>query len=177
MEDGYKPNHLGIILLVAGLILLLVTIGVGGFMLVNGASRVFATIDAEGTHTFTVPVGEYTFVRDAEIQPDDRNITFSSPDSSITLSTDSQANMMVIGEQRYAILGTISVPNGGEVTADITADAFPLTLRHEPMAMTRRIVTIFGFSLILPITLTVIGIVIAIRNTNKRNRFIAEQLI
>jgi hypothetical protein len=178
MDDVYKRSHLGKILLIAGLFLLLATLGIGGFLLVNGASRVFATIEEEGTHTFTVPAaGEYTFVRDAELQPNDRGITFASPDESVSFVADSQATWMVIGEQRYAILGTISVPEAGDVTAEISADAYPLTLRYEPMAMTRRVVTIFGILMVFPLALTVIGIVVAIRNTNKRNRFISQQMI
>ena len=60
MDDVYKPNHLGKILIIGGLVLLLATFGLGGFMLVRGAAKVYTTIEAEGAHTLTVPnAGEY----------------------------------------------------------------------------------------------------------------------
>lgn len=178
MDDVYKPNHLGKILIIGGLVALLATFGLGGFMLVRGAAKVYTTIEAEGAHTLTVPnAGEYVLVRDAQIQPNDRGISVSSTDPAVSFTPDEQQRWIVIGEQRYLILGLLDVPEAGDVNVEISADAYPITLRNEPMAMTRRVVTLFAFLLIIPIVTVVIGIVVAIRNTNKRNRFIMNQMV
>jgi len=178
MNAVYKRSHLGAILLVAGLVILIATIGLGGYMMVRGASKVFATVENAGTHTFAVPAaGEYVFVCDGEMQPHSPEITVTPTDDNITFEADTQTRMIVIGERHYLILGTLTVPEAGEFTAEISAKAYPITLRHEPMAVTRKIVLIFGSLAVIPLAMTVIGIVITIRNANKRNRFIMEQMI
>ncbi|GAB5495704.1 MAG: hypothetical protein Phyf2KO_07840 [Phycisphaerales bacterium] len=178
MDETYKPNHLGLILIVSGLILLVATIGGGGWMLVAGASKVFDTIESDGTHTVRIPAkGEYVLARDANIDADSNSITVTPINPAVSFRPDTSDKWIVIGEQRHLVLGTLTVPERGDQTLEITADAYPITLRHEPMAMANRVMTIFAVMIAVPIIVTIIGIVVSIRNTNKRNKFLMEQMI
>ena len=178
MHEVYKPKPIGTILIVSGLILLVAAIGGGGWMLVAGASKVFDTIESDGIHTVRVPAaGEYVLARDANINADSNNITVSPINPTVSFRPNTSDMWIVIGEQRHLVLGTLSVPERGDLTLEITADAYPITLRHEPMAMADRVMKIFVVMIAVPIIVTIIGIVVAIRNTNKRNRFLMEQMI
>lgn len=178
MDQGYKPNHLGAILLGTGLLLLVFAIGGGGWLLVHGASKVFETIEVEGTHTIRIPApGEYVFARDATIAPDAEGISVEPINPNVSFRLETAGRQIVIGQQRHKVLGTLNVPERGDQTLEISADAYPITLRHEPMAMANRVMTIFGFMVAVPIIISIIGIVVAIRNTNKRNRYLMEQMI
>jgi len=178
MNAVYKRSHLGAILLVAGLVILIATIGLGGYMMVRGVGKVFATVENAGTHTFAVPAaGEYVFVCDADALPEAHGITVTPTNDSVTFESDLDRRLIVIGEQHYLILGTLTVPDAGEFTAEINAHAYPITLRNEPTKVATRVGMIFGILLIIPLVTTVIGIVIAIRSTNKRNKFIMDQMV
>lgn len=178
MDETYKPKPLGTILIASGLILLVAAIGGGGWLLVAGASKVFDTIESDGTHTVRVPAaGEYVLARDANIDSDSNTITVSPINPSVSFRPDTSDTWIVIGEQRHLVLGTLTVPERGDQTLEISADAYPITLRHEPMAMANRVMMIFAIMIAVPIIVTIIGIVVAIRNTNKRNRFLMEQMI
>lgn len=178
MTDGDKPNHLGTILIVAGLVLLLLVIGLGGFLLVHNASKSFATFEGAGEHTFVLPsAGEYVLARRESLDPGTETLTVETPGEGLRFSERRQNMYIVVGENRFKVLGTLAADVKGEHTIAVTADAYPITVRHEPMAMANRVGTIFLALVTIPIVTTIIGVVIAVRNTNRRNRAILEETL
>ncbi len=173
-----KPNHLGTTLIVAGLVLLLLVIGLGGFLLVKGASKTFATIDNDDEHTFVLPsAGEFVLARQEHLDPGVETLSVDTTGEDLRFSERRQNMYIVVGEDRFKVLGTLAADVKGEHTIAVTADAYPITVRHEPMAMANRVKTIFLALVTIPTVTTIIGVVIAVRNTNRCNRAILEETL
>ena len=177
-ELHFKPSALAPLLIVLGL-LLLVANAVGSVVVIEQSEkRVVATIDSAGPQTFTLPkAGKYLLTRDGSRRALASGVSVIPVGTELAFQTPPKREFVLIGDTLHLVLGTFEVQRAGSFTAEISADVYPITLRRMPISMTPMTLTILGLLVGVPIASIIIGIVIAIRNTNKRNRLMMEHMI
>lgn len=190
MDDSRERIFpLGTILVLGGFVLLLAVAGGAIGFLIGVFSNEVARIDAAGTTTIQAPSdARYIVTRPDEENPSGGaevsvGVTNTGrPAASDTfefglvdgedLRRANEGAYLTLGEQRYGILGSIDLAAGAN-RVEVAGEAadFPLIVFASPELVLREAGIYAAAAAVLPIGMIVVGVVVCIRNKNRRMRF------
>lgn len=171
-DDEFHTKPIGTVLVVVGVLLLILTIGGSAGYLHGALSSELAVIAAPGPIEIDLPAGrDLILTRDAGLAADEETfqIRAAVPESA-TITQERRSGWLEIDEQRQDILARLVVHKAGPVTVESQAGAYPLVVRHDPIALAKRTLVYTAIAGTLVLALIASGVSVMIRNVNARAR-------
>ena len=176
--DDPRIRPVGTVLIVLAILGLLVANGVGVWLAYTGL-RPIATISEPGSATIAVSPGMYVFVRPSSDRPDNAGIlqiTAKDPDAA-RITVRESGSWLTINNVQYDALVEARVHESPlEITIEGDQAHFPITVQRAQREWMRFVgivtVSIAGAALVLLVT----GIVIAVRNRQRRIRALLDYM-